>query len=76
MNAMTAMTEVLTINEMVEWAKSQNTKNEPNLQLCNITTLLCNYREVLLDLMEQTELGGGCHGHFGCKASDSGEYTE
>ena len=56
MTAFEAMGSVLDTNEMVEWLKTQNMGNTPNLEYCKIVKLLTDYRELLVQVMENTEL--------------------
>lgn len=59
MTATEAMLTILDINEITESMKNENMGTEPNAQLCKLTELLTNYRELLIDCMDNTELNVG-----------------
>ena len=56
MTATDAMSTILDINEISEKIKNNNVADVPNLDWCKVTTLLENYRELLLDVMDITEI--------------------
>jgi len=56
MTALDCMNEILDINEMVEWLRSNNMQESPNLEFCKIDELLTKYRKVLVAVMNQVDL--------------------
>ena len=54
-----AMVAILDINETIESVKAMNNTNPANPALCKTTGLLADYREVLIEAMECTEIKFG-----------------
>jgi len=63
MTATDAMLTILDINEVSEKIKQENMERIPNLDWCKANMLLSGYRELLLNIMDNTELNiGGNNG--------------
>ena len=70
-----AMVAILDINETIEGIKTMNNTNPANPVLCKTTGLLADYREVLIEAMENTEIkfGGKDNDSSRVKDTDSGQ---
>ena len=56
MTALQGMTDILDINETVERLKNENMGSTPNLNACKEVELLIRYRDLLIEVMEKTDL--------------------
>ena len=51
-----AMKAIIEINETIEELKNRNNGNQPDLTICKTTGYLADYRSVLMDAMQKTEI--------------------
>ena len=56
MTAFDAMNEILDINELIESIKAKNVDTVPDLVSCRSVDKLSNYRELLVDIMQNITL--------------------
>lgn len=70
-SAYNAMVSILDINETIDKLKQQNSDKTPDLVLCQATELLMDYRDVLIELMAQTNIIGGTDDNSRTKDTDN-----